>query len=430
MNFINNKWVIYNFLPYEYEHLEEYLEKMASRGWILDDMMGAYLKFKKGEPKNLKYSVDIMDSVSFFDGKDSNKAVEYREYCKEAGWNFVCEREKIQVYCSEYNKDKVEIHTDETEKFNTIRKASLKYVCLNFITLICLLFTQYILTVGSNNAHFLASLLSLGSLLFVSIFAIHEILGIIGFIVLSIKGKRSLNEDKKVSYKFKVSISIKRIIYKVLTPIILLVLLELIIKSNSNIVAMAKLVIGIVLPVLLTNYIMRFIKNKNYKNNKIIISAVYLILVLLMVFILNNMIFRNITIKDYNHKDDAILTLKDFDDKNRNEDLYINREKSPIASYMFYSNEGEKVYLSYSLFESKYEWPVKYNFNKKINFVNKIGVEYIEVETNLPNDIKGYMNEHGHEYIIISPNKMIEISTIDNLSEDELINIVYKKLFK
>ena len=40
------------------------------------------------------------------------------------------------------------------------------------------------------------------------------------------------------------------------------------------------------------------------------------------------------------------------------------------------------------------------------------------------------MNEHGHHYIIISPNKMIEISTIDGLSEDELINIVYEKMFK
>ncbi len=174
----NKKWVIFNFLPYEYKSLEEYLEKMALKGWILENMMGLFLKFKRSKPKSLKYSVDIVDSVSFFDGKNSDSLLEYREYCKEAGWEFVCGREKIQVYCSEIDQERIDIHTDEVEKFNTIRKASLKYVSLNFITLVFLLYSQYIITIGSSDGHFLASPLSLGSLLFVSIFSIHEIIGL------------------------------------------------------------------------------------------------------------------------------------------------------------------------------------------------------------------------------------------------------------
>ena len=72
---------------------------------------------------------------------------------------------------------------------------------------------------------------------------------------------------------------------------------------------------------------------------------------------------------------------------------------------------------------------MKYNFDKTIRFANKIDIEYIEKETSLPNGIKVYMNERGHQYIIISPNKMVEISTIEGISEDELINMAYEKLF-
>lgn len=193
----NKKWVIFNFLPYEYKSLEEYLEKMALKGWILENMMGLFLKFKRSKPKSLKYSVDIVDSVSFFDGENSDSLLEYREYCKEAGWEFVCGREKIQVYCSEIDQERIDIHTDEVEKFNTIRKASLKYVSLNFITLVFLLYSQYIITIGSSDGHFLASPLSLGSLLFVSIFSIHEIIGLITFLIFNIRGKLLISKGKK-----------------------------------------------------------------------------------------------------------------------------------------------------------------------------------------------------------------------------------------
>ncbi len=40
------------------------------------------------------------------------------------------------------------------------------------------------------------------------------------------------------------------------------------------------------------------------------------------------------------------------------------------------------------------------------------------------------MNERGHIYLMVSSNKLIEISGWDkNLSEDELFNKVYEKVF-
>jgi len=260
MRFKNTKYVIYNFLSYEYRHIEDYLEEMALKGWILSDIKGDFLKFKRSEPRSLKYSVDIFDSISLFAGKDNERALEYREYCKKAGWDFVCEREKIQIYFSEGSKEKVEIHTDEFEKFNIIMKASLKHVLLNFINIILLLFPEYLLIFKGTDGRFLANSLSLGVLLQLTIFATHEFTGITNFLLFSIKGRRN-------------------------------------------------------------------------------------------------------------------LYLEDFGDKNLGGNLFVDSRKSPIASNMYYNNEGEKLRLSYTLFASKYEWPVKYNFIYEV-LLFKVGLFY------------------------------------------------------
>lgn len=431
MIFRGSKWVIFDFLPYEYKSLEEYLEKMASNGWVLQYMKGYILKFRKANPKKVKYSVDIMDSISFLDGKNSEKALEYREYCKEAGWNFVCESDKIQIYSSEENVERIEIHTDEREKFNIIKKASFKYILLKILTAIILLFTQYKITIGSIDGHFLASNLSLGSLLFANLLAINEIIGLATFMVFTIRGKISIDKEKKVTYNFKSISKIKRLIHRI--SLLLVITITIIISIQSDINLLKILILFLLFAVLL-EYIVNFIKNKNYKNRKIIVPIIYLILPLILAMFMISTLFSNINMNSDNSikvsKEISYLTLEDFNDTSKDDFLYYRMEKSPIASYLFYSVAGKKNYLSYDIFQSDYKWAVKYNFNKKMNFVREIGIDYIEKETNLPKDIKVFMNERGHEYIFMSDYKMIEISTLEEIGEDELISIVYEKLFK
>ncbi|TGY43488.1 DUF2812 domain-containing protein [Clostridium sartagoforme] len=431
MIFRDSKWVIFDFLPYEYKSLEEYLEKMASKGWLLQYMKGYILKFRKANPKKVKYAVDIMDSISFLDGKNSEKALEYREYCKEAGWNFVCESDKIQIYSSEENMERIEIHTDEREKFKIIRKASFKYILLKILTVITLLYGQYIITIGSIDGHFLASQLSLGSLLFIIIFAIHEIIGLITFIIFAVNGKKSLGIGRKINYNFKRSVKIKQIIS--IIGFLILALMIIVYGFKSDIDLLKILIIFLIFAIIL-EYVISFVKNRNYKNRKIIIPLIYLILPVIIAIVMMTTIFSNAILDSNNKKEiskkDFYLTLEDFNDSSKDDNLYYIEDKSPIASYLFYSVAGKKNYLSYDIFESDYKWVVKYNFNKRINFVREIGIDYIEKETNLPKDIKVFMNERGDKYIFISDYKMVEISTLEEISEDELISVVYEKLFK
>ena len=120
------------------------------------------------------------------------------------------------------------------------------------------------------------------------------------------------------------------------------------------------------------NYIISLVKNKNYKNNKIIVTISYVLLSLVIfiisIGILNNIIFSRLLKENNNYEyseieNEKILTLEDFGDKNLEGNSYVSSRKSSIASYMLYLNEGEK-FICYSLFESKFEWLVKYNLIK------------------------------------------------------------------
>ena len=432
MVFRKKKRVIFNFLPYEYKSLEEYLEKMALKGWILEDINGYWLKFNKSAPKKLKYSFDIMNKVSFWDGKNCDESLEYREYCEKAGWKFVCESDRREIYCSESDEDRREIHTDEIEKFNIMTKASLKYISLNIITLICVLITPLMITIGSTDAHFLANTLSLSCVILSSVFLLQEMISIISFLVFFIKGKISIRNGEKINYNFKVSILLKRLVRYLFLIILLLILEALTIDYDINILKVLFIIIGLSF---ISEYIVNFIRDKNYKNKRIIILSFYFVLIIVMLSIITTLVFGGIFNKDnkyYNKKIEKVpqIKIEDFNDTSKDDLIFFRMDKSPIASYLFYSREGKKLDLSYNIYESKYKWPVKHNFNKKMKFLNEIGVEYIEKETNLPRDIRVYMNEHGHQYMIVSENKMVEISNIETISENELINTVYEKVFK
>ncbi|MBU3105587.1 DUF2812 domain-containing protein [Clostridium gasigenes] len=433
MIIINTKLVLFNFLPYEYKALEKYLEDMALKGWKLQSIRGVILKFKRIEPKRIKYSVDIMDKVSFWGEKNSDRTLEYREYCKVAGWNFVCGREKIQVYCSENEIESIPIHTEEEEKFNCIFKASLKYVLFNFVTYIMLLLTQYMITIGSNDAGFLANNLQLFSLAIVIMFVIHESIGFINFIIWIVKGRRSLKRNQEVSYNYFKGIKIKRVIYRVIIMIGLMSLLFVIISGERFVL---KIFASNLLMVVAIYTLMNFVSKTKYKYKKkrIINIMSYVVIIMLSFIIMNGLIFSGIFSGNRENeikKDNYILTLKDFNNEAIDEEaLYINENNGILASTLHYSNKGKNEHLSYELFQSKYEWAVKYDFNKIMSWMKEINVKYIEKETNLPDSIKVYMNEHGHIYLMVSSNKLIEISGWDkNLSEDELFNKVYEKVF-
>jgi len=253
-------------LPYECAAAEEYLELLAEKGWLLLSIKGLFLVFEKIEPQEIKYSVDVFPKVSFFDHKDSDVALEYREYCRAAGWNYVCQKGKIQIfYAEEFGKKTISIHTDENEKFKSVFKASLYYIASQFlITLLYIYILKLQLFSGATD---LALGTNLGILVIVagvSLIFINSI-EIVSFFLWVIKASSKLKENEFMPYNNYKQLRIKYIFKNTYGLIILLLLLKFSVydKQGSNNSTISIFMI-MCIPIIILFWVQTFINKKRY----------------------------------------------------------------------------------------------------------------------------------------------------------------------
>lgn len=114
-----------NWFQYlEYEAIAQYLETMAKKGWILEKI-GYLFKFRKQEPQDLLYTVDFQPKITLFTPQSSDEAEEYRRFCEEAGWNFVCGFNKMQIFSAKRSDDPTPIQTEEQIQYKVLEKSVL-----------------------------------------------------------------------------------------------------------------------------------------------------------------------------------------------------------------------------------------------------------------------------------------------------------------
>lgn len=282
----DTKRTYFIYLPYECAAAEEYLEQMAEKGWLLQSVKGPFLKFKKIEPKKIKYSVDVLNKVSIFDHKDSNVALEYREYCQAAGWNYVCQTGKIQIFYTENDNETISIHTDEEEKFKSVFKASLYNVGGQFFITLILIFNLSIQFFMGNTAFTLASNLGISSIVMMfSVIFINSI-GVISFFLWVIKARGQLKENKFMPYNNYKQLRIKNILIKAHILIMLLILLSLLIFDNGGSKGFnISLLMIMCIPTIIMICVQKIIDKKRYSKhtNMVItisstVASIYLVL--------------------------------------------------------------------------------------------------------------------------------------------------------
>ena len=119
---------------------EEFYERKAKKGLIIEKR-GHYLsRFRKDEPKNLSYRVEIVDDKRLEDGKIPEEQILVYEEC---GWTHVCGKRQIQVFSADKNTDPPEVYTqpeDQIESIKILRKGFLKEF-LSLIVTYFILFT-------------------------------------------------------------------------------------------------------------------------------------------------------------------------------------------------------------------------------------------------------------------------------------------------
>ena len=429
------KITFFNFLPYECVAAEEYLELMAEKGWLLESIMGAFLKFKKIEPQRIKYSVDVLHKVSIFDRKDSDVALEYREYCQTAGWNYVCQKGKIQIFYTVDVKETISIHTDEEEKFKSVFKASLYYVGSQFLITLLFIFNLYMqlfslptdFALGSNLGIF--AIVGMASVIFINS------IEIISFFLWVIKASSKLKENKFMPYNNYNQLRIKNILKSAYGLITLLLLLKFSVfdKQAGNGFNISLLMC---IPTLIMICVHNFINKKRFskKINMAITISSTIVSIYLIVMLAGGLAFRSFNAIEQSKvpTDKVSLTLMDFGYKeNADTSPYIRFDKSILAEKIFYAYSNGDNDLSYTIFKSQYPWVIKFDENRLLSRLNKYGVDLKQTDTNLPSGIKVYLDSKKRTFVLVSEDRVVDIKKdFSGISDDEFLNKVYKKLYK
>ena len=146
------------FRPMDADAVERYLGRMARKGWFLDKTGQMFWRFHRGEPAVLTYAVTYFPEASIYGGPMTSAQEELAEYCAAAGWEYVAQWLRMQIYVTDQT-DPVPLETDEKQKLETIRavfqKHRLSYVLLLALYLLQCLMQGY--TFSQNPMVYLAS---------------------------------------------------------------------------------------------------------------------------------------------------------------------------------------------------------------------------------------------------------------------------------
>ena len=120
-----SKNILFRTVPFDASDchaLELYLSEMAAKGWMLDEIWILNIfKFKRCEPKNMRFTVDIPKlSDTCADTSLQNYELLFNEYidiCESSGWKHIVESSQYQIFCTE-DANAVDIQTDDSLKLD------------------------------------------------------------------------------------------------------------------------------------------------------------------------------------------------------------------------------------------------------------------------------------------------------------------------
>lgn len=121
----NIKRRIETFTFYDYTNIEKHLEKMASKGWMLEKCSQYTWKYRRIEPKKIHFNVTYFPKASQYDPEPSEKQKIFIDFCEEAGWKPIASNAQMQIFANEA-ENPVPIETDAAVQVENIHEAMKK----------------------------------------------------------------------------------------------------------------------------------------------------------------------------------------------------------------------------------------------------------------------------------------------------------------
>lgn len=195
----NTKKVFFLFNMLDYIALQNYFEKMAAQGWMLEKITAFGATFQRTAPQNIKFTVDIYPAANKL-LQDYERGQEYKEACELTGWHFIDSIDGTYVFYADEDENPIPIQTDRETELRILKKKVVSFkINIILITIFCMmfLFKDYMYLILYSN-------LLLASVLIITIFILKDMLNIPYNVIQHARIIRSL---KKPEYGWNQSIN-------------------------------------------------------------------------------------------------------------------------------------------------------------------------------------------------------------------------------
>lgn len=140
----NYKYVLMDNAFYDYHKIEQDLTDRAAKGWHLERAGNTVWKFRRGEPKQVRYEVTFSPAASAYNSHPTESEEELAELCAQAGWVRVATLAQVQIFRSE-DPNATPLETDEVEKYRNLRRTMKRHYLPQQLLLIALFAVQLLL---------------------------------------------------------------------------------------------------------------------------------------------------------------------------------------------------------------------------------------------------------------------------------------------
>ena len=86
----NTKKRLEVFSFYDHAGISKHLEKMAEKGWMIEQMSNFGWVYHRIEPKTVKFAVSYYPKASEFDPEPTDEQKTFHEFCAHTGWKLAC----------------------------------------------------------------------------------------------------------------------------------------------------------------------------------------------------------------------------------------------------------------------------------------------------------------------------------------------------
>lgn len=123
------------FSFYDHTGMEKHLEKMAQKGWMLEELTNWGWKYRAIQPQKLHFSVSFDTRASEFAPEPSEEQATFQEFCARSGWKLAASSGRMQVFYNQ-EEDPLPIQTDPELEIQMVGKLAKRIVPLYVVFLV------------------------------------------------------------------------------------------------------------------------------------------------------------------------------------------------------------------------------------------------------------------------------------------------------